>query len=137
MKKLKPKANKLGWGYEILYKCPSCDMAFNVANNDWHFCPKCGQPLDWGVITTANEEWQQRYIEFIYNSEEKKKMLAELDHINQTLPEDIRHEMEVTPETHKQILKSNINYYLGQGWTKKELIRDGFYTEEDFKLIEE
>ena len=28
---------------------------------------------------------------------------------------------------------SNINYYLGQGWSKEELIKKAFFTEKDFE----
>ena len=31
------------------------------------------------------------------------------------------------------VTKSNINYYLSQGWTKEELIKKAFFTEKDFE----
>lgn len=138
MKKLKPKAYSMGCsGYEILYKCPKCSMKFNLANEDWHYCPCCGQALDWGVIVESNEEWKQKFLDVLDNSEKKKVLLSELDKQNTILPQDIRYKMQTTPATRKAIIKSNISYYLTEGWSKQELIKQGFFTEEDFKLYEE
>ena len=41
--------------------------------------------------------------------------------------------MTTTPATKQAITKSNIQYYLGQGWTKEELIKKAFFTEKDFE----
>ena len=118
--KLKPKAYSMGTcGYEILYKCAKCAYPFTVANDSWHFCPCCGQEIDWGVIIQANEEWKQ-------------KLLDELDALNTHAEVDTRYEMRQTEATKRAIIKSNISYYLGNGWTKEQLIENGFFKQEDF-----
>lgn len=134
--KVKPLAYSMGCsGYEILYKCPNsiCGMKFNMANEDWHFCPKCGQALDWGVVVTANEEFRELFLKSMYDEQAKQLVLCTLDQLNMTLPVDERHAMQQTDATKRAITKSNISYYLGNGWTKKELIARGFFKPEDFE----
>ena len=121
--KLKPKAYSMGCGgYEIVYKCAKCAYPFTVANDNWHFCPCCGQEIDWGVIVRANEEWKQ-------------KLLDELDELNTHAEVDTRYEMRQTEATKRAIMKSNISYYLGNGWTKEQLIEKGFFKQEDFDNV--
>ena len=38
-----------------------------------------------------------------------------------------------TDGTRRAVTKSNINYYLGQGWSKEELIKKAFFTEKDYE----
>lgn len=136
--KLKPKAySMVCGGYEIVYKCAKCAYPFTVANDSWHFCPCCGQEIDWGVVVSANEEWKQRFLSVLDNSESKAALLNELDAINDTLKEDVRHQMKTTEATKRAITKSNISYYLGNGWTKEALIEKGFFKKEDFDDVAE
>lgn len=131
--KLKPKACSMGTcGYEILYKCAKCSYPFTVANDSWRFCPCCGQEIDWGVIVRANEEWKQKFLNVLDKSEEKQKLLDELDKVNSTIKDNSHYEMTMTAATKRAITKSNISYYLGNGWTKEELIEKGFFKAEDF-----
>lgn len=136
--KLKPKAYSMGCaGYEIVYKCAKCAYPFTVANDSWHFCPYCGQEIDWGVVVTANEEWKQRFLSVMNNNELTTVMLNELDTINDTLKEDIRYQMKMTEMTKRAIIKSNISYYINNGCTKEELIKKGFFKKEDFDDVTE
>jgi len=35
---------------ELVYEtwiCPSCDERYEVENDDYKFCPNCGQAIDW------------------------------------------------------------------------------------------
>lgn len=131
--KLKPKAYSVGTcGYEILYKCAKCAYPFTVVNDSWHFCPCCGQEIDWGIIVRANEEWKQKFLNVLDKSEEKQKLLDELDKVNSTIKDNSRYGMKMTTTTKHAITKSNISYYLGNGWTKEELIEKGFFKAEDF-----
>lgn len=41
--------------------------------------------------------------------------------------------MEYTLATQKAITRSNIGYYLSRGTTKEQLIKDRFFTKEDFE----
>ena len=131
--KLKPKAYSMGTcGYEILYKCAKCAYPFTVANDNWHFCPCCGQEIDWGVIVRANEEWKQKFLNVLDKPEEKQKLLDELDKLNTHAEVDTQYEMCQTEATKRAIIKLNISYYLGNGWTKEQLIENGFFKQEDF-----
>lgn len=131
--KLKPKVYSMGTcGHEILYKCAKCAYPFIVANDSWRFCPCCGQEIDWGVIVRANEEWKQKFLNVLDKPEEKQKLLDELDKVNSTIKDNSRYEMKMTTATKRAIMKSNISYYLGNGWTKEELIEKGFFKAEDF-----
>lgn len=135
--KKKPLPYSMGCGgYTILYKCPKCEMKFNLATPDWNFCPHCGQPLDWSVIVRANEEWRKEFCEHIDDDAYKQKMLDEVNSLNQTITDGRQYSMKQTPATRKAILRSNIQYYLGNGWTKEELIKQGRFTEEDFAVME-
>lgn len=95
-------------------------------------CPCCGQEIDWGVIIRANEEWKQKFLKTLDKPEEKQKLLDELDALNTHAEVDTRYEMRQTEATKRAIIKSNISYYLGNGWTKEELIEQGFFKPEDF-----
>lgn len=96
------------------------------------FCPCCGQEIDWGVIIRANEEWKQKFLKTLDKPEEKQKLLDELDTLNTHAEVDTRYEMRQTEATKRAIIKSNISYYLGNGWTKEQLIEKGFFKPEDF-----
>ena len=63
-------------------------------------------------------------------------MLAERDALNQTITDGKRYEMRKTQATKDDITYRNICYYLGNGWSKEELLREGFFTEEDFKIYD-
>ena len=95
-------------------------------------CPCCGQEIDWGVIVRANEEWKQKFLKTLDKPKEKQKLLDELDALNTHAEVDTRYEMRQTEATKRAITKSNISYYLGNGWTKEQLIEKGFFKPEDF-----
>lgn len=134
--KLKPKAYSMDCGgYDILYKCAKCEYPFAMADDSWHFCPCCGQEIDWGVIVTANEEWRVRFLSVMDNAKSKASLLNELDCLNYTIEDGARHQMKMTDATKRAIIKSNISYYLGNGWTKETLIEKGFFKEEDFDNV--
>lgn len=124
-------------GYEILYRCRECGYSFRLVDDGFNYCPHCGVRLDWGVIVTANKEWQDEFIDAVYNDKDKhKKMLADLDAINQTITDGKRYEMKQTQATKDDIIYRNICYFLGNGWTREELLREHKYTEEDFKIYD-
>lgn len=124
-------------GYEILYRCRECGYSFRLAYDGFNYCPHCGVKLDWGVVVTANKEWQNEFIDAVYNDKDKhKKMLADLDALNQTITDGKRYEMKQTQATKDDIIYRNICYFLGNGWTREELLREHKYTEEDFKIYD-
>lgn len=124
-------------GYEILYRCRECGYSFRLADDKFNYCPHCGVKLDWGVVVTANKEWQDEFIDAVYNDKDKhKKMLADLDDLNQTIADGKRYEMKQTQATKDDIIYRNICYFLGNGWTREELLREYKYTEEDFKIYD-
>ena len=102
-----------------------------MAHDGFDYCPHCGSKIDWGVIWEVNEEWRSKYICADYDRRQELK--AEIDTINETITDGEKKRMKTTPATKQAITKSNIQYYLGQGWTKEELIKSKFFTEEDFK----
>ena len=63
-------------------------------------------------------------------------MLANLDALNQTITDGKRYEMKQTQATKDDIIYRNICYFLGNGWTREELLREYKYTEEDFKIYD-
>ena len=132
MKKIKPKMYSLCCGgYDVMYRCGNCNRVFNIVDDDFSFCPKCGKPIDWGVLYRVNEEWKSKYLS---SDEEKKKLMRySVDSYNETIEDGMKYEMQVTDATKKAIIKSNIKYYIGNGWTKEELMRRGFFNEEDFE----
>lgn len=132
-------------GYEILYRCRECGYSFRLADDEFNYCPHCGVKLDWGVVVTANKEWKDEFLKAIEPHYEnpnwvpnaaRDKMLANLDALNQTITNGKRHEMRKTQATKDDITYRNICYFLGNGWTKEELIKEGFFTEEDFEIYE-
>lgn len=134
--KIKPIPYSLGCaGYELMYKCPKCDGRFNLGSPDWHYCPYCGQELDWGVITTVNEEWKRKFLDVLDNPKHKAQMLRIIEELNSTITDSRQYKMQVTDATKRAITKSNISYYLSNGWTKDELIKRGFFTKEDFDNV--
>lgn len=122
-------------GYELIYKCPKCDRRFNLGSPDWHYCPYCGQELDWGIITTVNEEWKCKFLDVLDNPKHKAQMLRIIEELNSTITDGRQYKMQVTDATRRAITKSNISYYLSNGWTKDELIKRGFFTKEDFDNV--
>lgn len=137
-KKVKPLAYSFSCGgYDVVYRCGHCKTVLSVADyRSWKYCPVCGTPIDWGVVITANAEFRQLYLDVIDDFEKRDKVMAILDKLNATLPEDIPQQMNQTPKTRQQILRSNIRYYTSQGWTKERLIAEGFFTQEDFDIAE-
>lgn len=133
-KAIKPKAYSLGCSsYQVIYRCGKCGDVFNMARDGFDYCPHCGSKIDWGVIWKVNEEWRSEYISADY--EDRKKLCAELDLRNKTITDGKKRVMEYTLATQKAITRSNIGYYLGQGWTKEELIKKAFFTKEDFEEV--
>lgn len=136
MKKLKPKAYSMGiGGYSIIYKCgkDGCGYPFNMADNDWLYCPHCGTPIDWGVVTVANEEWKQEFLSIRDDEEKRNAMLSVLDVLNLGIKDGERRALKITESTKRAITASNIQYYLGIGWTKEELLSKGIFTKKDFE----
>ena len=132
-------------GYEILYRCRECGYSFRLVDDEFNYCPHCGVKLDCGVIIEANKEWQDEFLEAIkphygdpnwIPDKKKNKMLAELDRVNQTITDGRKYEMKQTQATKDDIIYQNLCYYLGQGWTKEQLIKNGWHTEEDFEVYE-
>lgn len=131
-KSIKPKMYSFGCSsYQIIYRCGKCGYTFNMAHDGYDYCPHCGSKIDWGVIWEVNEEWRSKYICADYDRRQELK--AEIDAFNETITDGEKKRMKFTPATKQAITKSNIEYYLGQGWTKEELIKSKFFTEEDFK----
>lgn len=133
-------------GYTITYKCRECGQEFPMRNDKYHYCYKCGVKLDWGVVLKANAEWKGKFSEVVrgemlpdghFDYTERDKMLEDLDKVNQTIEDGVPREMEYTENTRRAVIKSNINYYLGQGWTREELINKRFFSEEDFRIYED
>lgn len=84
-----------------------------------------------GVIWKVNEEWRSKYVSA--DSAHRRELEAEIDAVNETITDGEKKRMKFTPATKQAITKSNIQYYLGNGWQKEELIKNGFFTKEDFE----
>ena len=139
MKPIKPKVYSLcSCGYTLMYKCGSCGRVFNIVDSKFKFCPTCGKPIDWGVVYTVNEEWKNEYCRAL-NVDKKKQHEMErfIDDLNLHITDNEKKQLPQTQATKNAILVSNINYYLGNGWTREQLINKGFYTEKDFKIFDE
>lgn len=135
-KVIKPKVySMMSCGYDLMYKCGKCDYTFNMAHDGFDYCPHCGNRIDWGVIITVNEEWKNEFLEAL-DTDKEKEMKDEIDRLNVYITDGQRRVMPQTPATRKAIIQSNIRYYLGVGWTKEELIKDGRFKEEDFDFLE-
>lgn len=133
-KEIKPKVYSLcSCGYDLMYKCGKCGYTFNMAHNGFDYCPHCGNKIDWGVIITVNEEWKSEFLDSLRTPKEKQ-MKEEIDQFNLTITDGRRRILKQTQATKNAIIKSNIKYYLGIGWSKEELIKKGFFKESDFDL---
>lgn len=131
-KAIKPKMYSLGCAsYQVIYRCGKCGYAFNMAHDGYDYCPHCGSKIDWGVIWEVNEEWRSEYI--CANYHRRQELNAEIDLVNESITDGEKKRMKFTPATKQAITKSNIEYYLGQGWSKEELIKNKFFTEKDFE----
>lgn len=140
MKPIKPKVYSLCTsGYDLMYKCGSCGRVFNLVDPKFKFCPACGKPIDWGVVYTVNEEWENEYCRALNEFDKGKQHAMEsfIDDLNLHITDGEKKQLPQTQATKNAILVSNINYYLGSGWTREELINKGFYTERDFKIVDE
>ena len=130
-KAIKPKTTRISdWGYQVLYKCGKCGYSFDLADDGFYYCPHCGSKIDWDVICEVNEEWRSKYISADYDH--RRELCKELDLLNQTITDGEKKCMEYTLATKRAVTKSNIGYYLSRGSSKEELIKNGFFTEEDF-----
>lgn len=131
-KSIKPKVSRISdWDYQVLYTCGKCGYAFDLAHDGFDYCPHCGSKIDWGVIWDVNEEWRSKYISADYDH--RRELCKELDSLNQTITDGEKKCMEYTLATKRAVTKSNIEYYLSRGSSKEELIKKGFFTEEDFE----
>lgn len=117
--------------YQVIYKCGKCGYTFNMAHDGYDYCPHCGSKIDWGVIWKVNEEYSSEYIGA--DSAHRRELEAEIDLVNESITDGEKRRMTFTLGTRRAITKSNIEYYLGQGWTKEELIKKAFFTEKDFE----
>ena len=133
-KSIKPKVSRISdWGYEVIYKCGKCGYVFAMAHDGYDYCPHCGSKIDWGVISEVNEEWRSKYIGADYNR--RQELNAEIDIVNESIMDGEKKCMTFTPATKQAITIRNIGYYLGEGWTKEELIKKGIFTEKDFEDV--
>lgn len=131
-KAIKPKMYSLGCSsYQVIYRCGKCGDVFNMARDGFDYCPHCGSKIDWGVIWKVNEEWRSEYI--CADSAHRRELEAGIDLVNESITDGEKRCMAFTIGTKRAITKSNIEYYLGQGWTKEELIKKAFFTKEDFE----
>jgi hypothetical protein len=131
-KAIKPKMSSLGCSsYQVIYKCGKCGYGFNMAHDGFDYCPHCGSKIDWGVVWHVNEEWRSEYICADYNR--RQELNAEIDIVNETITDGEKKRMKFTLATKQAITKSNIQYYLSQGWPKEELIKSKFFTEKEFE----
>jgi hypothetical protein len=105
-----------------------------MAHDGYDYCPHCGSKIDWGVMWEANEEWRHAYMRS--DDIRRELMKKQINEYNQTITDGEKRVMEYTDATHCAVTKSNINYYLSQGWTKEELIKKAFFTEKDFEDAE-
>lgn len=134
-KSIKPKVSRISdWGYDVIYKCGKCGYGFNMAHDGYDYCPHCGSKIDWGVISEVNEEWRCKYIGADYNR--RRELNAEIDIVNESIMDGEKKCMIRSPATKRANTIRNIAYYLGQGWTKEELIKKGIFTEKDFEDAE-
>lgn len=118
-------------GYDIRYKCPTCGLNFVAVMPNINFCSSCGQELDWGIITKTNAEYKQSF--FSSDDKGREKMLNELNRLNSQIEENKQYVMELSENTKLEILKSNIQYYLDNGYTKEDLINLKYFTKGDFE----
>lgn len=133
-KAIKPRMYSMGCAsYQIIYKCGKCGDVFNMARDGFDYCPHCGSKIDWGVIWKVNEEWRSKYVSA--DSAHRRELEAEIDAVNETITDGKKKRMKFTPLTKQAITKSNIQYYLGNGWSKEELIKEGCFTKEDFEEV--
>lgn len=131
-KAIKPTVSRISdWGYQVLYKCGKCGYGFDMAHDGYNYCPHCGSKIDWGVIWEANEEWRHAYMRA--DNVKRELMKKQIDECNQTITDGEKKCMEYTDATRRATTKSNIGYYLSQGWSKEELIKKAFFTEEEFE----
>ena len=139
MKPIKPKVYSLcSCGYDLMYKCGSCGRVFNIVDSKFKFCPTCGKPIDWGVVYTVNEEWKNEYRRALDVDKKKQHAMKRfIDDLNLHITDGEKKQLPQTQATKNAILVSNINYYLGNGWTREQLINQGFYTEKDFEIFDE
>ena len=103
----------------------------SMAHDGYDYCPHCGSKIDWGVMWEANEEWRHAYMSA--DNIRRELMKKQIEEYNQTITDGEKRVMEYTDATRRAVTKSNINYYLGQGWSKEELIKKAFFTEKDFE----
>lgn len=135
-KVLKPKAySLLCASYDVAYKCGKCDHAWQLVQPGFNYCPYCGSKIDWGVVYRVNEEWRAEFV--AANKEREKEMLDDLNRLNTYITDGEPRKFPTTQTTKDANKKSNIRYYLGMGWTKEELIKEGRFKEEDFDFLEE
>lgn len=131
-KAIKPVVSRISdWGYQIIYKCGKCGYGFAMAHDGYDYCPHCGSKIDWGVMWEANEEWRHAYMSA--DNVKRELMKKQIEEYNQTITDGEKRVMEYTDATRRAVTKSNINYYLGQGWSKEDLIKKAFFTEKDFE----
>ena len=138
-KAIKPKVYSLcSCGYDLMYKCGSCNRVFNIVDSKFRFCPTCGKPIDWGVVYTVNEEWKNEYCRALDVDKKKQHAMERfIDDLNLRITDGEKKQLRQTQATKNAILVSNINYYLGNGWTREQLINQRFYTEKDFEIFDE
>lgn len=134
-KAIKPKVYGLGYGgYNLIYKCGKCEYGFNMAHEGFDYCPHCGNKIDWGVIVEVNAEWKEDYLDA--TRDKQKEMRAFIDKINKGFDDGERRVMPKTDKTREEIIRKNISYYLNSGWSKSQLLNEGFFTEKDFEIYE-
>ena len=135
MKTIKPIADRLSnCGYDIVYRCGKCGYDFAMAHEGYDYCPHCGRKIDWGVISEVNEEWKISYYAAGYTA--RKDALKAIDAVNLSIRDGKRHQMEQTELTRRAITISNIGYYVGEGWSTRELVNKCFFTEEEIEMYE-
>lgn len=131
-KVIKPIVSRISdWGYDVIYKCGKCGYVFAMAHDGYDYCPHCGSKIDWGVISEVNEEWRHAYMRA--DNVRRELMKKQIEEYNQMITDGEKKCMEYTDATRRAVTKSNINYYLSQGWTKEELIKSKFFTEKEFE----
>ena len=79
----------------------------------------------------ANEAWRHAYMRS--DDIRRELMKKQIEEYNQMITDGEKRMMEYTDATRRAVTKSNISYYLSQGWSKEELIKKAFFTEKEFE----
>lgn len=73
---------------EILYACPRCGQDFRILGQNEQYCHKCGQKIDWSVITKGNQNLQRLYFDEnnMFPLHKQRRLMDEINYLNNKIP---------------------------------------------------